>query len=113
MVSPQDEEVLWVFDLHRRRLHEQSQKGRIYATNLVRQQQTDSLQTLLSSINIVAQEEIVCLGRESSVFEQSQQVVVLSVDVSANLDGSFQFQQNGLCDEDFPCFGAEELDFVF
>jgi hypothetical protein len=80
--------------------------------HLVRQQQTDSLQTLLSSINVITQEEIVCLGRESTVFKQSQQVVVLSVNISADLDGSFQFQQDWLCDEDFPCFRAEELDFV-
>mmetsp|Transcript_76524 Transcript_76524/g.211821 ORF Transcript_76524/g.211821 Transcript_76524/m.211821 type:complete len:353 (-) Transcript_76524:157-1215(-) len=67
VVPAQDEKVLGVLDL-------------------VRQQQADGLQALLPAVHIVAQEEIVCVGREAAVLKQAQQVVVLSVDVAADLD---------------------------
>ena len=40
------------------------------------------LQTLLSSVNVVAEEEVVGLGRESTILEETEQVVVLSMNVS-------------------------------
>lgn len=63
MVASQQEEVLWIFDL-------------------VRQQQADSLQRLLATVDVVAQEQVVGLRRKATVLEQSQQVVILSVDVT-------------------------------
>jgi len=70
MVSSKDEEVLRIFDL-------------------VGQEQAYRLQTLLSSVDIVTQEKIVGVWWEASIFKQSQQIVVLSVDVPANLNGGF------------------------
>lgn len=63
MVPPQQEEVLRVFDL-------------------VGQQETDGLQRLLPSVHIVSQEQVVALRGVSSVLEESEQVVVLSVDIA-------------------------------
>ena len=52
MVTTKNEEVLWVFDL-------------------VCKEQTDCLERLLASINIISQKEIVCLWWEASIFEES------------------------------------------
>lgn len=51
MVTAQDEEVLRILDL-------------------VGQKQADGLEGLLSSVYVVAEEQVVCFGRESAVFEQ-------------------------------------------
>jgi len=53
MISSQDEEVLGVFDF-------------------VCQQETDGLQGLFTSINIVAEKEVVCFGREAAILEESE-----------------------------------------
>jgi len=53
VVSAKDEEVLWVLDL-------------------VRKEQADGLERLLSTIDIVTQEEVVGLGRESTVLEEAE-----------------------------------------
>jgi len=63
MVSSQQEEVFWVFDL-------------------VCQQQADGLEGLLPSVDIIPQEEIVALWWEASVFKQPQQVIVLPVNIT-------------------------------
>jgi hypothetical protein len=114
MVASQDEEVLGVLDL-------------------VGEQEADGLKRLLASIYIVAEEEVVGLGREATVFKKPQQIIVLAVDVAANLpkqsafhscqdqkhpmetylDGSLQLEQDGLGDEDLASFGAQVSDLGF
>ena len=93
MVSTKNEEVLGILDL-------------------VREEEANSLETLLATVDVIAQEEIIRLGREATVLEQTQQVVVLSVDVTANLDGCLKLQENGLADENLTRLGAEELHLV-
>jgi len=66
MVATEDEEVLGVLDL-------------------VGQQEADGLEGLFATVDVVAEEEVVGLGREAAVLEQAQQIVVLAVDISANL----------------------------
>jgi hypothetical protein len=66
VVAAQDKEVLGVFDL-------------------VGQEQADGLQGLLASVDVIAQEEVVCLRREATVFEQTEEVIVLTVDVTTDL----------------------------
>lgn len=68
MVAAENEEVLWVLDL-------------------VCQKKADRLKGLLASIDIISKEEVVGFRWESAVFEEAEQVVVLSVYVAANLDG--------------------------
>lgn len=66
MIATQDEKVLWVFDL-------------------VGEQQADGLQRLLASVNIVPKEEIVCLWWEATILEQTEKVVILTMDVTTYL----------------------------
>ena len=52
VVAAQNEEVFGVLDL-------------------IRQQQADGLERLLATVDVVAEEEVVGLGREAAVFEQA------------------------------------------
>lgn len=63
MVAAKQEEILRIFDF-------------------VGEQQADGLQRLLATIHIVAEEQVVWLGRKAAVLEQSQQVVILAVDIT-------------------------------
>lgn len=74
VVSAKDKEVLWILDL-------------------VRKEQADGLERLLSTIDIVTQEEVVGLGREPAVLEEAEQVVVLAVNVTTDLRGRICRQQ--------------------
>jgi hypothetical protein len=63
VISAQQEKILGILDF-------------------VRQQQANRFQALFPSIHIVSQKQIVGVRREASVFEQSKQVIVLSVYVA-------------------------------
>jgi hypothetical protein len=75
VVASKNEKVLRVFDL-------------------VGKQEADGLKRLLSSIDVVAKEQVVCFRWESSVFEEAQKVVVLPVNVTADLKGVFVSLRN-------------------
>ena len=92
MVSAQKEEVLWIFDF-------------------VGQQEANGLQTLFSSVNVVAEEQVVRLGRETTIFKEAQQIKVLAMNITTNLNRCFQFEENGLAGEDFAGPLAEAADF--
>ena len=66
VVAAQDEEVLRVLDL-------------------VREQQADCLEGLLSSVYIVAEEKVVGLWWDAAVLEEAEEVVVLAVNITADL----------------------------
>lgn len=63
MIAAQQKEILGIFDF-------------------VREQQADCLERLLAAIDVVAEKQVVRLGRESTVLEQPQQIVVLTVDIA-------------------------------
>jgi hypothetical protein len=67
VVAAQDEEVLGVLDL-------------------VGQEKADGLEGLLATVDVVTEEEVVGLRRESTVLEETEEVVVLAVNVTTNLD---------------------------
>lgn len=67
VVTTKNEKILRVFDL-------------------VCEQQADGLERLLATIDVIPEEEIVRLGREAAVLEETQQIVVLAVNVTADLD---------------------------
>lgn len=67
VVAAQDEEVLGVLDL-------------------VGQEKADGLEGLLATVDVVTEEEVVGLRWESTVLEETEEVVVLAVDVTADLD---------------------------
>lgn len=66
MVTSKDEEILWIFDL-------------------VREEQTNGLQRLFPSVNVVSKEEIIGFRWKPSVLEESQKIVILPVYITANL----------------------------
>ena len=63
MIATEDEKVFWVFDL-------------------VGQEQANRFQTLLASIDVVPQEQVIGVGRKPAILKQPQQVKVLSMDVT-------------------------------
>lgn len=75
--------------------------------DLVRQQQAYRLQGLLPPVDVVAQKQVVRLGREAAVFEQPQQIGVLAVYVAADLKRRLQLQQNRLLQENLPRLQTE------
>jgi hypothetical protein len=56
----------------------------------------DTLDTEISTIDVVAEEEIPRLGRIASNLEQLHQIVVLAVDVTADSDGRIHLEEVGL-----------------
>jgi len=40
---------------------------------------------LLASVDIITQEEVICLRRKAAVLEEAEQIIVLAVDVTADL----------------------------
>lgn len=66
VVTSEDEEVFGVLDL-------------------VGEEQADGLKRLLTSVDVITEEEVVGLGREATVLEESEKIVVLSVDITTNL----------------------------
>ena len=73
MIASKKEEVFRIFDL-------------------VGQQEADGLEALLSSVDVVAQEQVVRLGGHATVLEQAEQVRVLTVDVATNFKRRLQLQ---------------------
>ena len=73
MVPSQQEEILGMLDL-------------------VGQQQADALNRLFSSINIVAQEEVVGIAWETSIFKEFDKVGELAMDITTDFDGGFEFE---------------------
>lgn len=91
VVTSEDEEVFGVLDL-------------------VGKEQANGLKRLLTSVDVVTEEEVVGLGREATVLEESEEIVVLSVDITADLNWSLEFEEDGLRDEDLTSLGAEITD---
>jgi hypothetical protein len=76
VVTAEDEEVLGVLDL-------------------VGEEQADGLERLLATIDVVTEEEVVGLGRETTVLEQTEEIVVLAVDITTDLDMSEEKSRTG------------------
>lgn len=93
MVAAEDEEILRVADLER-------------------EEEADSFDTLLTAIDVVAQKQVVRVGREAAILKEAQQVVVLAVDVAAHLDGRVEFEERHLRQEDVARLDAQVPDLV-
>ncbi len=74
VVSAENEEVLGELDL----------EG---------EDEADALEALLAAVDVVAEEEVVGGRREAAVLEEAEQIVVLAVDVAADLDGRLELEQ--------------------
>jgi hypothetical protein len=66
VVAAQYEEILGVLDL-------------------VCEQQADCLQRLFASVYIVAKEEVICFRWKAAIFEETQKIIILTVNVTADL----------------------------
>jgi len=93
VISSKKEEILWVL-------------------NFVGKEQADGLYALFSSINIISQEEIIALRRVPSELKEPQQVIVLSMDITADLDWSSKFKEDGLLDKNLTGLICEGKDVV-
>ena len=54
----------------------------ISKTDLVSQEEGDGLEALLATVNVIAQEQVVRLGRKPSILEEPQKVAVLAVNIT-------------------------------
>ena len=63
VVTSEQEEVLWILDL-------------------VGEEKADGFETLFTSINIITEEQVIGLWRETAILEQSQEIVVLTVNIT-------------------------------
>ena len=73
--------------------------------NFVCKEQTNGFDTLLSTIDVISNEkELLVATRVPSYFKESEQVEVLSVDVSEYLDGCFDIEQHLFFCEYFGAF---------
>ena len=75
------------------------------------EEQTDGLDALSSSVNVVSKKEVAWLWRKASVLEQSQHVIELSMDVTADSDGRGYFYHHGLFHED-GADGADQAEYI-
>ena len=82
MVPAQQEQVLWELDL----IHEEERDG---------------VEALLAAAHVVAEDEVVALGREGAVLEESEQIVVLSVHIATDFQGCFELEKDWLGQEYF------------
>jgi hypothetical protein len=66
VVTSEDEEVFGVLDL-------------------VGEEQADGLKRLLTSVDVITEEEVIGLRREATILEESEKIVVLSVNITTDL----------------------------
>lgn len=90
MIPAEHEEVLGILDL-------------------VSQDHNGALKALLSTVHVVAQEEIIRFGREASILEKPEHVAELPMSIAYNPDWSRKFQQHGLLHEDIPRAKADHF----
>lgn len=66
MVTPKEEEVLWV-------------------PNLICKQQTYTFYALLTTINIVPKEQVICLWWVPTIFKKPKKISILTMNISCNI----------------------------
>jgi len=92
VVSAEQEEILGILDL-------------------VSEKEADGLERLLTPVHVVPEEEVVGFRGEPAVLEQTKEVRELTVDVAADFERRFEFQENWLLQKDFPGLEAEPSNF--
>lgn len=108
VISPLAFVVKAVYPVYARALVIAAQQEEVFRVlDLVRQQQTYRLQGLLPPVNVIAQKQVVGLGRKTAVLEQPQKIGVLAVYVAADLKWCFQLQQDRLLQENLPGLETE------
>ena len=80
---------------------------------LVREEETNGFDILLAPVDVVAEEKIVGGGGVAAPLEGAQQVVVLAVDVAADLQWGLELEEHGLFKEDLAAGVDEPYYFAF
>jgi hypothetical protein len=76
------------------------------------EEEADCLNTLSAPVDVVSQEKVGGIGREPTVLEKSEHIVVLSVDISTDFDWCFYLNEHRLFHEDFLDETNEAEDFL-
>lgn len=83
VVPAEDKEVFGILDLLCRQTFSLKDFSMfILHSYLISKEEAYGFQTLLSTIYIVAEKEVIGFGREATVFKQSKEIIVLSVNVA-------------------------------
>lgn len=72
----------------------------IWVPDLQRPEVENTLNTEISSINVISKEQVSCLGWVATNFEELHQIVVLAVNISADSDWRIHLQEIGLLLQD-------------
>lgn len=88
------------------------QKEVLWVLNFVAEEKADRLNGLSSTVNVISEEEVVSFGWETAVFKNSQQVIILPMNITANLDWGFKFEQVWLADKNLARLGAQVLNIL-
>lgn len=67
---------------------------------------------LLATVDVITEEEVVGVWREAAILKETQQVVVLAVDIPTNLQRCFEFKKDRLVQENLSRFCADSSDFL-
>jgi len=88
------------------------QKEVLRVLNFVAEEKADGLDGLSSTVDVISKEEVVSFGWETAVFKNSQQVIILPMHITTNLDWGLELEQVWLADEDLARLGAQVLDIL-
>ena len=75
--------------------------------DLVTEKEEDGLETLLPSVHVISQEQVVCRGWKPTHLEEPDEVRVLTMDITDNLNGWRELDEGRLAEEDLACSLAD------
>ena len=84
----------------------------IFVSNFQGQQQQKGFNAVFSSVNVISHENVIRVRRESTNFEEFKEVIELTVDIAANGDWWWDFDDVGFFAKDLLGLFAEFLDGV-
>ena len=90
-----------------------NESNHIRIAHLISQKKEKGFDAVEATVNKVSHEKIVDRGDISTVFEKFQEIIKLSMNITAESDGGIDALDVALFDEDLFSFGAEYFDFVF
>jgi len=85
----------------------------VWVSNLENDEESDCLNRVVASIDVISHEEIVVVGELTTNFEKFFQIVELSVDISTDSHGGSNWLHVTLVDENLFGFLAKSLDAIF
>ena len=77
------------------------------------EEQANAFDSLTSPVHIITQKQVRWFRGEAPELEYSEQIIVLAMDISANLHRSINFHQHGLLQKHIPHKAQEPINFFF